>query len=80
MTDGIREIDLHGCNIHQAQIAIDAALKRSRGLYRIRVIHGFRSGHAIRDMIRSRYGRHPAVLRLELGLNMGQTELVLREY
>ncbi len=55
MIGGIREIDLHGCNVHQARIAIDAALKRSRGLYRIRLIHGSNSGHALRDMIRTTY-------------------------
>lgn len=77
---GVVELDLHGCNVHQAQTAIDAALKRSRGVYRIRLIHGYHSGQALRDMIRKRYGRHPAVLRLEYGLNMGQTELVLREF
>lgn len=80
MTGGVVELDLHGCNVHQAQIAIDAALKRSRGVYRIRIVHGYHGGQALRDMIRSRYGKHPAVLRLELGLNQGQTELVLREY
>ena len=79
MTGGIVELDLHGCNIHQARIAINAALKRSRGVYRIRIIHGYHSGNALRDMIRSQYRSHPAVLRLEIGLNQGQTDLVLRE-
>lgn len=71
---------LHGCNVHQAQIAIDATLKRSRGIYRIRLVHGCHGGQALRDMIRSRYGKHPGVIRLEYGLNRGQTELVLREF
>lgn len=80
MTGGIVELDLHGCNVHQAQIAIDAALKRSRGVYRIRLVHGYNGGQALKDMIRSRYSHHPSVRRLEFGLNRGQTELVLREY
>lgn len=80
MTGGIVEIDLHGCNVHQAQVAIDAALRRSKGVYRIRLIHGYNGGQALKEMIRSRYGKHPGVLRLEFGLNRGQTELVLREY
>ncbi|MBR2047449.1 MAG: hypothetical protein IJ960_02525 [Oscillospiraceae bacterium] len=66
--------------MHQAQIAVDAALKRSRGVYRIRVIHGYHGGQAIKSMLRSRYGKHPGVLRLEFGLNQGQTDLVLREF
>lgn len=80
MIGGVPEIDLHGCNVHQAQVAIDAALRRSKGVYRIRLIHGYNGGQALRDMIRSRYSHHPSVLRLEYGLNRGQTELVLREY
>lgn len=76
---GIIEMDLHGCNVHQAQIAIDAALRRSKGAYRIRIIHGYNGGKALRDMIRSHYGKHPKVIRLELGLNQGQTDLVLKE-
>lgn len=80
MTGGIVELDVHGCNVHQAQNAIDAALRRSKGVYRIRIIHGYHGGQAIKDMIAGRYSHHPAVLRLEYGMNPGQTELVLREY
>jgi hypothetical protein len=31
-------------------------------------------------MVRRVYARHPRVKRLEIGLNQGATELVLREY
>ena len=79
MSQSIIEVDLHGCNVHQAQIAIDAALRRSRGAYRIRLIHGYTRGHALKDMIRARYSHHPGVIRLEFGLNQGETDLVLRE-
>lgn len=80
MTGGIVEVDVHGCNVQQAEVAIDAALRRSKGVYRIRIIHGYHGGQAIKDMIGRRYGHHPSVLRLEYGMNLGQTELVLREY
>ena len=77
---GIIELDLHGMNTYQAKIAIDSALRRAkRDTYRIRVIHGYRAGTALRDMIRTQYRSHPKILRLELGLNAGQTDLVLRE-
>jgi len=55
-------------------------LKRAGGVYRIRVIHGYTRGTALRDFIRSRYRHHPKVLRVEAGLNPGATDLVLREY
>ena len=81
MQAGILELDLHGMNAYQAKIAIDAALKRAKaGTYRIRLIHGYHGGTALRDMIRAQYRSHPRILRLELGLNPGETDLVLREF
>ena len=80
MSAAIVELDVHGMTLFQAQTAIDAALRRAKGAYRIRVIHGYHGGTALRDGIRSRYGKHPQVLRLELGLNPGETDLVLREF
>lgn len=79
-TSGIVTLDLHGCTTYQANVAIDAALRRSRGAYRLRLIHGYHGGTALRDMIRKTYGAHPSVLRVEFGLNDGETDLVLREW
>jgi len=75
---GILELDLHGKNLYQARVAIDAALRRSRGVYIIRLIHGYNLGTAIKEMIRDEYTDHPAVLELRAGANSGTTELVLR--
>ena len=76
---GIVELDVHGKNVYQAQIALEAALRRAGGgIYRIRVIHGYHGGTALRDMVRRRYAHR--VLRLETGLGPGITDLVLREF
>ncbi|MBR0040830.1 MAG: Smr/MutS family protein [Oscillospiraceae bacterium] len=80
MNGAIVELDVHGMTLYQAQTAVDAALKRAGGAYRIRVIHGYRGGTALRDGIRERYAAHPKVRRVELGLNPGETDLVLREF
>jgi len=80
MDKGIVTLDLHGCTVYQAKDAIDAALRRSRGVYRLRLIHGYNSGTALGDMIRREYGKKPGVLRVEIGLNRGETDLVLREW
>ena len=81
MQAGIVELDLHGMNTYQAKIAVDSQLKRAKaGVYRIRLIHGYHGGTALRDMIRQTYRSHPRVIRIELGLNRGETELVLREF
>lgn len=59
-------------------MAIDAALRRcGGGVYRLRLIHGYHSGTALRDLCRE-YAGHPRVLRLVTG--SGSTELVLREF
>ena len=76
---GIIRMDLHGKNVYQARVAIDTALRRAKsGTYRIRLIHGYHSGTALRDMVRREYaGRVP---RLETGIDPGVTDLVLREF
>mgnify|MGYP000792091232 CR=1 FL=1 len=64
----------------QAQIAIDAALRRcGGGVYRLRLIHGYRGGTAIRDMLWMVYNKRSQVKRL-VSISEGVTELVLREY
>ncbi len=74
-------IDLHGMNCCQAQAAIDAALRRARrDTYRLELVHGYHGGSALRDMIRREYRNHPKVKRIDIGLNPGATDLVLREY
>ena len=79
--NAIRELDVHGMTRVQALAAVDAALRRAdAGVYRLRVIHGFHGGTVLRDAIRARYAAHPKVRRLELGLDPGQTDLVLREF
>lgn len=81
MTAAVWELDLHGCTVYQGEAAIDAALRRAKaGTYRIRVIHGYQGGTALRNMVRKKYAHHPKVLRLEMGMNPGETDLVLREF
>ena len=74
------EIDIHNMNKVQAQTAIDAMLRRDKGeVYRIRVVHGYHGGTVLRDFVRKHYKSHPKVKRIELGMNQGDTELILRE-
>ena len=75
--EGIVTIDLHGKNEYQARVTIDAALRRSRGVYRIRCIHGYHSGTILRDMLRRDYA--DKVLRLQ-AVNEGTTDLIIREF
>lgn len=77
---GFLEIDVHNMTRQQAVTAIDAKLRRvNASVYRLRIIHGYNGGTALRDEVRTRYRDHPKVLRVETGRNPGQTDLVLRE-
>ncbi len=79
-SSGFPEIDVHNMTRTQALAAIDAFLRRADGsVYRLRVIHGYHGGTVLRDAVRAHYRSHPKVKRIELGLNPGETELVLRE-
>lgn len=81
MTGGIVELDVHGMNVYQMVTAVDAKLRRTNSsVYRLRVIHGYHRGTALREELRRHYAGHPKVLRVELGLNPGVTDLVLREF
>ncbi len=80
MFESVIEIDVHGLNSFQAKTLIDSKIKKSKGAYRIRVIHGYNNGTALRDMIRNEYGgNHKHVKRIEIGFNQGQTDLILKE-
>ena len=80
MISSFQEIDVHGMNKVQAFTAIDAVLRRANGsVYTVRVIHGYHNGTVLRDFIRKHYKEHPKVIRIELGLNPGETDLILRE-
>lgn len=77
---GIIEIDIHGMTRQQAKVLLESRIKStSAGVYRIRVIHGYRGGTELRDMVRNELSKNKKVIRIELGLNPGETELVLRE-
>ena len=80
MMNSFQEIDVHGMNRSQAFTAIDARLRRAdASVYQLRIIHGYHSGTVLRDAIRAHYRDHPKVKRIELGLNPGETDLILRD-
>ena len=73
------EIDVHGLTRAEAARRIDQALKNAnKNVIMIRIIHGYQGGTALRQMIRSRYRKHPKVKRVELSMNPGITDLILQ--
>lgn len=78
--EAIIELDVHGMNAFQAKIYIESQLKRAgSGVYRLRIIHGFHRGTTLQQMIRKEFKSHPKVIGIEIGLNQGETDLILRK-
>ena len=74
----IWEIDLHGKSVYQARVAIDSALRKADGgVYRLRLIHGYFHGSALKELAEA-YAAHPKVRALR-SINPGCTDLILRE-
>ena len=83
ISDPIIEVDCHGLNVEQAVKRVAGVVSRAGNTtYRIRVIHGYNNGTRIKFAIKEEfsYGREPKVLRVQLGDNLGITDLILREY
>ena len=79
-TPGITEIDIHGMNKYQAKILLESRIKSApKSTYRLRIIHGYHGGTELQNMVRKEFGANKKVLRVEMGLNPGETDLVLRE-
>ena len=81
MTGGVVELDLHGTRIpiRRRSRWTPPCAAPATGTYRLRLIHGYRGGTAIRDMLWLTYGRRSQVKRM-VSVSEGVTELVLREY
>ncbi len=71
-------LDLHGKTQYQARVMLDSQLRRSRGVYRIHVIHGCHNGTALRDLVRQDYAANPLILRIEPA-GESATDWILRE-
>lgn len=79
-SDGIIEVDIHGMTRYQAKVTIESTIKKVKSnVYRIRIIHGFHNGTQLQNMVRKEFRNNPKVIRTEVGLNQGITDLVLRD-
>lgn len=79
-SSGIIEIDIHRMTKKQAWYHISELVRKaSPSVYRIRVIHGYNGGTELQRMVRTDFKRNKKVKRIEIGLNPGQTDLILRE-
>ena len=80
---GVREneiltVDLHQMRTGAARQWLQGQVSRApKEIKEIHVIHGYRGGTALRDMVRKSF-QHPRVKEKVLGCNPGTTILVLK--
>lgn len=72
------EMDIHGMTTGEAKRALEQLISRAPGeVKEIVVIHGYRGGQALRDMVRVRL-KHPRLSGKLITLNQGSTRLLLK--
>jgi len=77
---GAIEVDIHGMTKAEAKKFLETKIMRlPKSVYSMRVIHGYNGGTELRDMVRNELRKNRRVLRVELGLNPGETTLILRD-
>jgi len=70
-------LDIHGMTVQEAKKEVQSVLKGCpKTVKEIDVIHGYNGGKALQQYIRTL--KHPKVERVLIGLNNGQTTLVLK--
>ena len=74
----ILKVDIHGMRCEEAKERLLWLFgHQCKGIKQVTVIHGYRSGQALRNMVRAL--RHPRISRRVLSLNDGETIFFLTE-
>ena len=73
----IKELDIHGCTTIEARKLIKEALK-DQNISVLRIIHGYYSD-ILMKMVRKEFRTHPRVDHIELSMNKGLTDLVIKK-
>ncbi len=71
------EIDLHGHTSESAKAKLNETLKKlPKDVREIEIIHGYRGGTSLRNMVR-KY-KHPKIEQKIIGLNQGTTTFIIK--
>jgi len=72
-------LDIHGMTAFEAEIALKGFLDTlDNSVEEVVVVHGYRGGTALRDMVRKQF-RHKRIERKLLSMNQGVTILQIRK-
>lgn len=69
-------VDIHGMTCAEAKKFLESKIRTAPKHCELTVIHGYRGGHALMDMVRKDL-KSTRIKRKILGLNQGETILVL---
>lgn len=72
-------LDLHGYSVGEAKKIIEQTIARMpKGKQELTIVHGYRSGDAIKEMVRDRFElRSKRIVRRRYTMNQGETILIL---
>ena len=74
----VLEVDIHGMTAADARRELEQLLSRTGAdITELLVIHGYRGGNALQDMVRLRL-KHPRIASNMVSLNAGQTRILLQ--
>lgn len=72
------KVDIHGMRCEDAKERLLWLLgHQCKGIRQVTVVHGYRSGQVLRDMVRTL--RHPRISKRMLSLNDGETIFLLND-
>lgn len=75
----VLEINVHGLSVAEAKSTINKTLKNlNQNVRVVRIVHGYHGGDRIARMVRKTYRSHPLIERVELSMNPGITDLIIR--
>mgnify|MGYP000884858354 CR=1 FL=1 len=78
-TDSVLEVDLHGLTVEDAKHRLEHLLSNAApDIAEVRVIHGYKGGQALREMVRVHL-KHPRIASKLVSLNPGETRLLLKK-
>lgn len=72
-------LDIHGYSVGEAKKIIEQTIsKMPKGNQELKIIHGYRNGDALKELVRDRFKiRSKRLVRRKVTMNQGETILVL---
>ena len=74
------KVDVHGLKCNQAKRFINNIINLARSAFRLTIIHGYRHGTAIKEMLASNFENDHVLRRFSDTYNQGITHMLIAAY